>query len=160
MLKELCRNEKETDLESVQTLSERRHLHAHLEQKGELAVQGKCAAQKRLSEAESEMDMKIWEQSDADIALSGTNRELESQRLELYQTNQWVDQAQREKMNLFGELEMRNRIFQENRARRCQEFEELRRICCEETVRASQARIDELSMQQERTPSTVSQLLT
>ena len=32
-------------------------------------------------------------------------------------------------------------------------------MCCEETDRARQLRIDELSMQQERNPSTVSQLL-
>ena len=37
---------------------------------------------------------------------------------------------------------------------------ELRRICCEETDRARQLRIDELSTQQERNPRTVSQLLT
>ena len=34
-------------------------------------------------------------------ALYETNRELESQSLELYQANQWADQAQREK-NLFA----------------------------------------------------------
>ena len=50
------------------------------------AVQGECAAQKRLSEAESEMDRKL---GTADIALYETNRELESQRLELYQVNPW-----------------------------------------------------------------------
>ena len=33
-------------------------------------------------------------------------------------------------------------------------------ICCEETDRARQARIDELSMHQERNRATVSQLLT
>ena len=42
----------------------------------------------------------------------------------------------------------------------CQEIEEYRRVCCEETDRARQKKIDELSMQQERTPSTVSQPLT
>ena len=36
----------------------------------------------------------------------------------------------------------------------CEEF------CCEETVRARQARIDELSMHQKRNPTTVSRLLT
>ena len=55
---------------------------------------------------------------------------------------------------------MRNRIFQESHARNCKEIEELRRICCKKTDRARQARIDELSMQQERNPTTVSQLLT
>ena len=39
-------------------------------------------------------------------------------------------------------------------------FEELRRICCEETDRARHLRIDVLSMQQERNPTAVSQLLT
>ena len=40
------------------------------------------------------------------------------------------------------------------------QFEELKRICCAETDRARQASIDELSMHQERNPTTVSQLLT
>ena len=67
---------------------------------------GECAAQKRLSEAEAEMVRRNWEQRNADIALYETNREVESQRLELYQATQWADQAQREreKINLFGEM--------------------------------------------------------
>ena len=76
------------DLESVQTLCERQILHAYLVQEAGLAVQGECAAQKRLSEAEAEMDIRNWEQRHADIALHENNRELESQRLELYQSNQ------------------------------------------------------------------------
>ena len=40
------------------------------------------------------------------------------------------------------------------------EIAELRRICCEETDRARQLRIDEFSLQQERNPTTLSQLLT
>ena len=48
------------------------------------------------------------------------------------------------------ELEMRNRLFNESRTRSCQEVEELRRICCEDTDRARQARIDELSIHQEK----------
>ena len=55
---------------------------------------------------------------------------------------------------------MRKRLFRENRATDCQEIEELRVICCEETDRARQARIVELSMHQERNPGSVSQLLT
>ena len=54
---------------------------------------------------------------------------------------------------------MRNRLFQENHARDCQEIEELRSICCEEANRARQARIDELSMHQERNPTTVRQMM-
>ena len=56
------------------------------------------------------------------------------------------------KISLYGELEMRNRLFRENQAKDCQEIEELRRTCCEEADRARQARIDELSMHQERSP--------
>ena len=41
--------------------------------------------------------------------------------MELYQANQWADQAQRENINSCGELEMRNGLFQESRARNCQE---------------------------------------
>ena len=54
----LSRGKRDRDLECAQTLSERRNLHVHLEQKADLAVQGECAALKRLSEAEAEMD--IW----------------------------------------------------------------------------------------------------
>ena len=79
--------------------------------------------------------------------------------MEVKQANQWADQAQGDKMSLYGELEKRNGLFRENQATDCQEIEELRRICCEETDRARQARIDELSMHQERNPTTVSQLL-
>ena len=45
---------------------------------------------------------------------------------------------------------MRNGLFRENQANDCQDIEELRRIYCEETDRARPARIDELSMHQER----------
>ena len=45
---------------------------------------------------------------------------------------------------MYGEFELRHRLFQENHARDCQAIEELRRICWEETDRARQARIDEL----------------
>ena len=54
---------------TVSSLSEWKNLHAYFEKEAELAVQGKCVAQKRLSEAEAEMDKRNWEQRDADIAL-------------------------------------------------------------------------------------------
>ena len=47
------------------------------------------------------------------MVLDETSRELESQRLELHQANQWADQAQREKSNLCGELELKKRLFPE-----------------------------------------------
>ena len=100
------------------------------------------------------MEVKHWEKRNSDIALNAINQEFESQRLQLQQANHWTDQAHREKITLCGDLEMRNRLFRENRAKDCQEIEELRRICCQETDRAI------LSMHQERNPATVSQLLT
>ena len=61
---------------------------------------------------------------------------------------------------MYGELETSNRPFPEHQVKHCQEIEELRIICCEETDGARRAGIDELSMQQEGNPSSVSQLLT
>ena len=71
---------------------------------------------------------------------------LRSQRSQLQPANQWAAQAQRDKISLYGELEMRNRLYRKNQVNYCQEIEELRRICCEETGRARQARVDELSI--------------
>ena len=70
------------------------------------------------------MDTRNGEQKEADIALYETNRELESQRLELYLGSQWAHPAEIVKINLCGELEMRNKLCQESRARNCQEIEE------------------------------------
>ena len=58
-------------------------------------------------------------------------------------------QAQREKSWLSEELEMRNKAFQEDRARDCQEMDELQRICCAEAERAPPLRIDEKSFYSE-----------
>ena len=69
------------------------------------------------------------------------------------------DNARSERISLCGELGMRNKLFQESRTKDCQEIEELRRRCCEESDRARQAKLDELSMMQQRDPQTVSQLL-
>ena len=68
----------------------------------------------------------------------------------------WIREV---KINLCRECEFRNLLFQEDHARDFKEIEELRRICCEEVDQARQARIEELSMQQERNPMTVSQLM-
>ena len=106
------------------------------------------------------MEVKHCEMRNSDVALYETKQEFESQRLQPQHANHWADQAQREMISLCGELEMRSRLFRENRATYCQKIEELRRICCEETDRAGQARIDKPSMHPERNPTTVSQLLT
>ena len=101
----------------------------------------------------------FWEKKNSDFAFQEINQEFESQQFQLHQASRWADQAQRDKISLYLELEMRSRLFHENHARDCQEIEELRSICCEEADRARQARSDELSMQQERNPTTVSQMM-
>ena len=53
---------------------------------------------------------------------------------------------------------MRNWLFQKDHSRDCQEIEELRRICCEETDQARKQDL-KLSMQQQRNPTTVSQVM-
>ena len=90
------RGKRDRDLDSAQTLSERANLHVYLEQKAESAVRGECAAQKRLSEAETDMEIR-----NSEMALYETNRELESHRLEFHHSNQYGDQAQREKRDEF-----------------------------------------------------------
>ena len=55
---------------------------------------------------------------------------------------------------------MRTRLYQQSHRRTCQEIVELRRICCEETDRARQVRIDEMSVQHVRDPTSVTQLVT
>ena len=79
--------------------------------------------------------------------------------MELYQANQSTDQSQRERSWLSNELEMRNRAFQEDRAKSYQAIEELIRICCAEAERARQLGIGELSAQEEEGKSTVNHLM-
>ena len=57
--------------------------------------------------------MEIWKWG----TLNETPRELEPQRLQLHQANQWDDYSQRDRM--FGEFEMRNKLFQESRTHDC-----------------------------------------
>ena len=68
--------------------------------------------QRRSSEAEVEMDGRSWERRNSDIAIYETNQQLESQRLELYQANQWADQAQRKTIDY-----LENRVYQEHHAK-------------------------------------------
>ena len=104
------------------------------------------------------MEIRRWEQRSSEIAPHESYRELETQRLQVLQANIW-DNARSERICLCGELGMRNKLFQESRTKDCQDIEELRRRCCEESDRARQAKKDELSMMQQRDPQTVSQLL-
>ena len=73
----------------------------------------------------------------SDIAVQKINQEFECQRFQLHQASRWADQAQRDKINWFGDLGLRNAL-QENCARDCKEIAELRKILSEETERGEQ----------------------
>ena len=138
---------------------DRKNSHEYLENESERALQGECAAQGKLSEAQVEMDRKSRERRNSDFALYETNQQLESQRLKFYQANQWADQAQNENSRLFGELSMENRIYQAHHERWCQEVEGLRRSCRKQADKVRQLKIDELPLHQKENLSTVNQLL-
>ena len=107
-------------------------------------------------QTEAEIEARNWEKRHSEIAFREINQEFESQRFQLHQASRWADLAQRDKITLYGELDLRNRLFQGDYAKDCQE----RRICCQQSNRARQARSDELSVHQERNLSAVSQMLT
>ena len=132
---------RDRDLECVQTRKEKIFMST-LSRKLNRLFKENAKLRKNIWGWSTNWTKRNWEQRYAVIALYATNRELESQRLELYQANQWADQdqVQREKIHSCGELGMRNRIFEESRARCCQEIKDLWRSCCEETDRARQLR--------------------
>ena len=104
-------------------------------------------AQRKLYEAEAEVEARNWEEKNTNFAFQGISQEFESQRFQPHQASRWADQAQRDKISLYEKFELRSRLFRENHARDCQEIEELRSICCEEADGARQERSGELSSQ-------------
>ena len=98
------------------------------------------------------MEVRNRKQTNSEMALYETNRELESQRLELYQENQWADQAQRQKKSLCREMEMRNRLFREDRAKNVPRNSRI----MENLLRRNRSS----KTPQKRDPTTGSQLLT
>ena len=104
------------------------------------------------------MEVRKWEQRNSEVALHESHRELECQRLQLCQANTWADNAHRESVVLCGELERRNNLFQEDGTKHCREIAELRSRCSEESDKVQQAKMDELSMTQQKNLHTVSQL--
>ena len=75
--------------------------------------------QQKLYEADAEIETRNWEKRNSDFAFQEINQEFESQRFQLHQVNRWTDQTQRDKISLYGELELRNGLFQENHVRDC-----------------------------------------
>ena len=107
------------------------------------------------------MEVRKWEQQSSEIALYETHRQLESQRLQQHRAKQWADQAHGEKVSLCGELDMRNKLFQERRTkdwpRNCRI---LKTLLVRRKRSSSKSKIRRTVLQQLRAPHTVSQLLT
>ena len=140
-------------------MRDRENLHKNSGEEGlSRQFKGRMKLRKKISEIEANVEIRRWERRGSEIALHESYRELETQRLQLLQTNIW-DNARSERISLCGELGMKKKLFQESRTKDGQEIEELRRRCCEESDRARQAKLDELSVMQQRDPQTVSQTL-
>ena len=141
-----------------QSMRDRENLHKILERKAESSIQGENEAQKKYQRLKL-----MWK-------LEGGSKEvqkllymnpIENLKLKDYSFFRRIygTMLKAKELVLCGELEMRNKLFQESRTKDGQEIEELRRRCCEESDRARQAKLDELSVMQQRDPQTVSQLL-
>ena len=128
LLGSLSKAKRDRDQNVVQILRDRQSLHKIPQRKAELPCDEKNWLSKDLYEAEADVEVnKHCERRDSDIALYEIHPELQ-------QANQWADRLKEiKKKNLYGELELRSRFFQECQAKYCQEIEELSRVCCEET---------------------------
>ena len=113
---------------------------------------------KNLNSTEYNMEIQNLERRNSECALIESQRELQSQRLQLLEANQWADQAQRERIHLCSELEMKNRLHQECYARSCQEIEELKRRCDQEENAVRQRKLEEFDVQQDQESRTASVL--
>ena len=137
-----------TQIDRDQNSAERSNLCEILERKAEIANQAAKEARKRLSDAEAHLDSRDWERRKSELALYESQQQLESQKRESPQASQWADQAQRERINLCGDLEMRSRIHYENQVSTNKDSEELRRICSEEENQVRRLQFEELSVRQ------------
>ena len=90
-----------------------RDLREHLERRAQKAFLGENSVQRKLYSTEYDMEIQNLERRNSEYALFESQRELESQRLQLLEDNQWTDQAQRERIHLSSELKMKNRLHQE-----------------------------------------------
>ena len=96
------------------------------------------------------MEIQNLERRNSEYALFESQRELESQRQQSLKANQWADQAQRQRIHLCSELEVKNRLHQECSARSCQEIEELKRRCYKDENEVTQQKMNEYTMQHDQ----------
>lgn len=80
--------------------SDDRDLRELLERRARQAIMGDNSAQRTLHSTEYDMEIKDLEWRNSEYALIESQRELESQRLQLRQASQWADQDQWEKIQI------------------------------------------------------------
>ena len=56
-------------------------------------------AQRKLYEAEAEVEARNWLKKNSDFAFHEINQEFEPQRLQQHQASRWADQVQRDTIN-------------------------------------------------------------
>ena len=95
-------------------------------------VQAENSVQKKWNLNENKMEIQNLKRRSSEYALFESQRELEPQRRQSLKANQWADQAQRERIQLCSELEMKDHLHQESYARSCQEIEKVKRRCYQE----------------------------
>ena len=88
------------------------------------------------------MEIQNLDRRSSEYAVMESRRELECQRRQLLEANLWADQAQRERIHLCSELEMKSRLHQECYARSCREIEELKTRCYQEENTEKQRRLE------------------
>ena len=102
------------------------------------------------------MEILNSERRNSEYALFESQQEIESQRRQLLKANQWAEQAQRERIHLCGELEMKDHLHQESCARNRREIEELKRRCYKEENEVTRRKMSECSMQHDQESRTES----
>ena len=138
--------------------SDVRDLREDMERRAQQAVLDENSAQRKLYLTEYDLEIQNLERRNAEYALIESRRELEFQRRQLLEANQWADQAQRERIHLCSELEMSSHLHQACYTRSCQEIEELRRRCYKEENGITRQKLNEYFMQQYQESRTLSLL--
>ena len=154
------KEKRDRDQNVVQTSRDRQNLQKILERKAELAVKGEKWPSKDYTKLKQKWKFKNWEKRNSDIALSEVNQEFESQRLQPQQANKWADQAQERQHKLVRRIGNEDQTLLRKASKRLPRNSRMEKNFLRRNRWSKTSKIDELSMHQERNPTTVSQQLT
>ena len=153
------RGKRDRELNFVHALRDRDNLEKILERKVDLAIQGEKDAQQKMYQGEAEIEAKNWRKSKLDLSF----HEFKSRILnvsDFIKSKRGNGQIRlREKVSLSGEFGIEKCALPRESCKRWPRNEKLRRICCEELEQTRKARSEELSLQQRRNSTTVSQMM-